>query len=47
MSPISKILKNLELKSRIKVPLYNPQRGLYELVDIANFLNSAYEHLKR
>jgi len=47
MSLISKILKNLELKSRVKVPLYNPQKGLYELVDIANFLNSVYEHLRK
>jgi len=47
MSPISKILKNLELKSRVKVPLYNPQKGLYELVDIADFLNSIYEHLRK
>jgi len=45
--PILRTLENLELKSRVKVPLYNPQKGLYELVDIADFLNNIYEHLRK
>ncbi|MDT7970713.1 MAG: hypothetical protein RQ842_09095 [Vulcanisaeta sp.] len=45
--PILRTLENLELKLKVKVPLYNPQKGLYELVDIADFLNSVYEHLRK
>ena len=45
--PILRTLENLELKPKVKVPLYNPQKGLYELVDIADFLNSIYEHLRK
>jgi hypothetical protein len=45
--PILRTLENLELKLKVKVPLYNPQKGLYELVDIADFLNSIYEHLRK
>jgi hypothetical protein len=45
--PILRTLENLELKPKVRVPLYNPQKGLYELVDIADFLNSVYEHLRK
>jgi hypothetical protein len=39
--------ENLELKPRVKVPLYNPQKKLYELIDTADSLNSVYEYLGR
>ena len=45
--PILKTLENLELKPKVKVPLFNQEEEkFYELVDVADFLNSIYEHIK-
>jgi hypothetical protein len=44
--PILKTLENLELKPKVKVPLFNQEEKFYELVDIADFLNSIYERIK-
>jgi len=44
--PILKTLENLELKPKVKVPLFNQGKKFYELVDVADFLNSIYEHIK-
>jgi len=44
--PILKTLENLELKPKVKVPLFNQEEKFYELVDVADFLNSIYEHIK-
>jgi len=44
--PILKTLENLELKPKVKVPLFNQEKKFYELVDVADFLNSIYEHIK-
>jgi len=44
--PILKTLENLELKPKVKVPLFNQEEKFYELVDVADFLNSIYERIK-